>query len=176
MAILYDTYFVVALSFVLFMALLYRLKVHEMAVKALDDRAEGIRRELDEARRLREEAQAVLAEYQRKRKEAEAEAETILSTAEVEAERMTTDARAALDEMISRRTAAAETKIAQAENFIRSATAPEISAGVIAANMPRNATVASVIPPSSPVMVRSFRNAASKLPIHPLSNGTWASE
>ncbi|CAB4560411.1 unannotated protein [freshwater metagenome] len=68
---------------------------------------------------------------------------------------------------------------------MRSATAPEMSAGVIAANMPRKATVESVKPPSSPVIAMSRRNAASKLPISepmapPVSgsfwNGTCASE
>ena len=57
---------------------------------------------------------------------------------------------------------------------MRSATAPEISAGVIAANIPRNATVASA--PPSPTSVMSFRKKASKLPMKSLSNGTWASE
>lgn len=110
-----DATFWALVGLVLFFVLIAYLKVPAKITAGLDGRAERIRRELDEARRLREEAQAVLAEYQRKRKEAEAEAETILSTAKVEAERMTTEARAALDEMIVRRTAAAETKIAQAE-------------------------------------------------------------
>ena len=57
---------------------------------------------------------------------------------------------------------------------MRSATAPEISAGVIAANMPRKATVASA--PPSPATVMSFRNSESKLPMKSLSNGTCASE
>jgi F-type H+-transporting ATPase subunit b len=110
-----DASFFALVGLILFFALIAYMKVPGKITAALDSRAERIRRELDEARRLREEAQAVLAEYQRKRKEAEAEAETILSTAKLEAERMTTDARQALDEMIARRTATAETKIAQAE-------------------------------------------------------------
>jgi F-type H+-transporting ATPase subunit b len=110
-----DATFWALVGLILFLVLIAYLKVPGKITAALDTRADRIRRELEEARRLREEAQAVLAEYQRKRKEAEAEAETILSTAKVEAERMTTEARAALDEMIARRTAAAETKIAQAE-------------------------------------------------------------
>lgn len=110
-----DATFWALVGLVLFIALIVYLKVPGKITAALDARAARIRHELDEARRLREEAQAVLAEYQRKRKEAEAEAESILSIAKVEAERMTTDARAALDEMIARRTATAESKIAQAE-------------------------------------------------------------
>jgi hypothetical protein len=64
--------------------------------------------------------------------------------------------------------------MAQAANFMRSATAPEMSAGVITANMPRKAMVMSVIA----AVARSipFRNAASKLPIQVLSTGSWASE
>lgn len=110
-----DATFWALVGLILFFALIIYLKVPGKITASLDNRADRIRRELEEARRLREEAQAVLAEYQRKRKEAEAEAEAILSTAKVEAERMTTEAREALDEMIARRTTAAETKIAQAE-------------------------------------------------------------
>ena len=66
------------------------------------------------------------------------------------------------------------TKIAHAANFMRSATAPEIRAGVIEANMPRNATIARA--PPSPATVMSFKKAASKPPMKSLSNGTWASE
>ena len=66
------------------------------------------------------------------------------------------------------------TKIAHVENFIRSATAPEISAGVMAANMPRKATMANVLP--SPTSVMSFRKKESNVPMNLLPNGTWASE
>jgi F-type H+-transporting ATPase subunit b len=81
----------------------------------LDSRAEEIRNELEEARRLREEAQSVLADYQRKRAGAESEAEEIIAQAEVETERMVQETNAALQDMIERRTKAAELKIAQAE-------------------------------------------------------------
>ena len=66
------------------------------------------------------------------------------------------------------------TKRAQAENFMRSATAPEISAGVMAANIPRKATTASR--PPSPATVMSFSKNASNEPMKSLSNGTKASE
>lgn len=81
----------------------------------LDKRAERIRAELDEARQMRDEAQALLAEYQRRRREAEAEAEEIVAQAKAEAERLTAETNRALEEMIERRTRAAEAKIAQAE-------------------------------------------------------------
>ena len=66
------------------------------------------------------------------------------------------------------------TNTAHAENFMRSATAPEMSAGVIAANIPRNATVARV--PPSPAFVMSPRRKESNPPMKSLPNGTWARE
>ncbi|WP_068318434.1 ATP F0F1 synthase subunit B [Polycladidibacter hongkongensis] len=100
---------------VLFLALLVYLKVPGKIGSSLDEQADNIKSELEGARKLREEAQAVLAEYQRKRTEAEAEAEQIVADAKVNAERMTKEAAEALEGMIARRTQAAENKIAQAE-------------------------------------------------------------
>src|SRR5690606_19179001 len=77
--------------------------------------AERISNELEDARRLREEAQQLLAEYQRKRKEAEQEAEDIVSAARREAESIVADARQKTEEYVARRAELAETKIAQAE-------------------------------------------------------------
>ncbi|MDD7911254.1 MULTISPECIES: ATP F0F1 synthase subunit B [Pseudovibrio] len=100
---------------ILFFALLQWLKVPSKIGGALDKQADNIKTELDEARKLREEAQSILAEYQRKRTEAEAEAEQIVADAKLEAERMAAEANEALEEMIARRTKAAEAKIGQAE-------------------------------------------------------------
>lgn len=108
------TFWAMIALFVFIIAMVY-LKIPAKLAGSLDARADRIRRELDDARRLREEAQAILAEYQRKRREAEAEAESILALAQAEADRMTAEASASLEEMIARRTAAAEAKIAQAE-------------------------------------------------------------
>src|SRR5690606_1206831 len=80
-----------------------------------DKRAERIRNELDEARKLREDARQLLAEYQRKRQEAEKEAEEIVAAAQREAEALLEDARRKTEEYVARRTALAEQKIAQAE-------------------------------------------------------------
>ncbi len=66
------------------------------------------------------------------------------------------------------------TNTAHAANFMRSATAPEMSAGVITANIPRNATMASADP--SPATVMSLRKNESNPPMKSLSNGVWASE
>jgi F-type H+-transporting ATPase subunit b len=105
----------VAVSFVLFIALGVYLKVPAMLAKMLDERADKISKELAEARKLREEAQALLAEYQTKRSEAEKDAANIVAQAKVEAESYAVETRKKLAETIERRTKQAAQKIAQAE-------------------------------------------------------------
>ncbi len=90
-------------------------KVPALATKALDERAELIRKELDDARRLREEAQELLASYERRQREAEKEAEEIIAQAKKEAELFARDARENLQDVLTRRAEAATRKIAQAE-------------------------------------------------------------
>jgi len=102
-------------ALVIFLGVLVYLKVPGMIAKAIDARAVKIRHDLDEARRLREEAQALLAEFQKKRKEAEQEAAGILTAAKREAELLLADAHKKTEDYVSRRTAMAEQKIAQAE-------------------------------------------------------------
>ena len=92
--------FWVAVSFVGFVGVVIYFKAPAMIAKALDERAERIKAELDEAQRLREEAQALLAEYQRKRRDAETEAEEIITLAREEADRYSKETRATLDEPI----------------------------------------------------------------------------
>lgn len=110
-----DAEFWVAIAFVLFVAGLGYIGVHRMIGKSLDERAGRIKAELDEAKKLKEEAAALLAEYQRKRGEAETEAQEIIAGAQAEAERMAADAKTKMEEFVARRTKMAETKIAQAE-------------------------------------------------------------
>ena len=100
---------------IIFLALIVYLKVPGMMAKSLDDRADQIRNELAEAKRLREEAQHLLAEYQRKRKEAEAEAAHIVAAAEREAEMLTDGSTKKTEEFVANRTALSEQKIKQAE-------------------------------------------------------------
>jgi F-type H+-transporting ATPase subunit b len=107
--------FWVLISFLLFMGILVWKGVPAMIGKSLDQRAAAIRNELDEARRLREEAQQLLADYQRKTREAEDEARTIVEAAKHEAEVLAAETRKALAEQVERRTKAAEDKIARAE-------------------------------------------------------------
>jgi F-type H+-transporting ATPase subunit b len=105
----------VLVSFLLFVALLIYLKVPAMLAKMLDERAAKISKDLDEARKLREEAQALLDSYKKKRVEAETEAANIISQAKVQAEDYAVESRRKLDESLTRRTKQAEQKIAQAE-------------------------------------------------------------
>lgn len=105
----------VALAFVVFVAGLGYIGVHKIIGKSLDDRAARIKADIDEARKLRDEAAGLLADYQRKRKEAEGEAQQIVAGAKAEAERMAAEAKAKIEEFVARRTKMAETKIAQAE-------------------------------------------------------------
>jgi F-type H+-transporting ATPase subunit b len=105
----------VAVAFVILIAIFAYVGVHKTLLKALDHRSERIKADLDNARRLRDEAAAVLADYRNKRAEAEREAQDIVATAKAEAENISNEARAKLEEMIARRTKLAETKIAQAE-------------------------------------------------------------
>src|SRR5580692_7203309 len=78
----------VAIAFVIFVAIMVRLGVPRLVTKTLDDRSARIKTELDEAMRLRQEAEAVLAQYRRKQQEAEAEAAAIIVSARAEAERL----------------------------------------------------------------------------------------
>jgi F-type H+-transporting ATPase subunit b len=115
MAFLYAAEIWVAVAFVLLLAIFWKIGVHKTAVSALDDRATRIKSELDEAQRLKVEAEAVLAEAERRRRDAEKEAEEIVVAARADAERVAAEARNKAEEFVSRRTKMAETKIAQAE-------------------------------------------------------------
>lgn len=110
-----DAEFWVAVAFVIFVAGLGYLGVYRMIAKSLDERAARIRAELDEARKLKDEAAELLAEYQRKRQAAEGEAQDIISGAKAEAERMAAEAKTRIEDFVARRTKMAEAKIAQAE-------------------------------------------------------------
>ena len=105
----------VAVAFVLFIGLGVYLKVPALVAKMLDERADKIGKELSDAKKLREEAQALLAEYQKKRVEAEKDAANIIAQAKVEAESYSVETRKKLAETIDRRTKQASQKIAQAE-------------------------------------------------------------
>ena len=107
--------FWVAVAFAIFVGVLIYLGAHKLIIDALDERAAKIKAELDEARRLREEAQSLLAEYERKKDDAAREAAGIIEGAKQEAERLAAEAKTKSEEFLARRTKLAETKIAQAE-------------------------------------------------------------
>jgi F-type H+-transporting ATPase subunit b len=113
---LFEAEFWVAVAFVIFMGILAYAGVPRMLGRSLDERGARIKTELDEARRLREEAQAVLAEYHKRRQDAEREAQAILDNAKAEGERMAADAATKVEEFVARRTKMAEIKIGQAES------------------------------------------------------------
>jgi len=110
-----EAEFWVAVAFFAFLGVLVYFGVHNHLLNGIDDRRKRIRSELDEARRLKEEAQALLAQYQRKQREAEQEAAAIIAGARAEAERLASEAKAKLEDYVTRRSKMAETKIAQAE-------------------------------------------------------------
>jgi F-type H+-transporting ATPase subunit b len=105
----------VAIAFVCFLGLLAYLGVHRKLIDSLDQRQARIRGELDEAKRLRDEAQALLADFERKGRAAESEAEAIIASAKAEAERLAAEAKSRMEDFVARRTKMAEAKIVQAE-------------------------------------------------------------
>ncbi|WP_062204678.1 F0F1 ATP synthase subunit B [Aureimonas sp. AU12] len=111
----FDNTFWALIGLILFLALVAYLKAPAMMTKALDKRAHQIRNELDEAKELKEEAKRQLAEFQRRRREAESEARDIVAAAQREANGLLEDAHRKSDEYVTRRTQVAEQKISQAE-------------------------------------------------------------
>ncbi|HKK36570.1 MAG TPA: ATP F0F1 synthase subunit B [Paracoccaceae bacterium] len=113
--ILENSNFVVGIAFVAFLALLWRFDVQGLVIRALDARADKIRLELEEAKRLREEAQNLYASYERKQQEVEGEVQDIIAHARREAEEAGEQARRDLEVTVARRIRAAEEQISQAE-------------------------------------------------------------
>ncbi|MDR6264006.1 MULTISPECIES: F0F1 ATP synthase subunit B [Rhodobacterales] len=110
-----NTNFVVTIAFVIFVGVLIYLKVPGKVAGLLDQRADDIQSELDEARALREEAQSILATYERKQKEVSEQAEHIIATAKAEANRAAEDAKEDIKISIARRLQGAEDQIASAQ-------------------------------------------------------------
>ncbi len=107
--------FWVAVAFVAFVGIVLYYRVPNRVTDALDARGAAIKKEIEEAQRLREEAQALLASYRRKQRDAEKEVENIVSEARAEAERLASETRKALEAQLARRTKLAEQRIARAE-------------------------------------------------------------
>jgi F-type H+-transporting ATPase subunit b len=111
----FEAEFWVAVAFVLLMGVFAYVGVHRTLLTALDHRAERIKAELDDASRLKDEANKLLAEYQARRASAEREAEEIISSAKADAERIAAEAKTKMEDFVARRTKTAESKIALAE-------------------------------------------------------------
>jgi F-type H+-transporting ATPase subunit b len=111
-----DNTFWALVGLLIFLGIVIYMKVPGMMAAGLDARADKIRADLDEAKRLREEAAALLAEYQSKRRQAELDAAEIVKAAQRDAEALAADAKVKTEEFVKRRTAMAEQKIAQAES------------------------------------------------------------
>jgi F-type H+-transporting ATPase subunit b len=107
--------FWLAVALAAFIGLLLYQKVFNKIGAALDNRAVEIRKQLEDARRLREEAETILKDYKRKQRDAEREAEDIIAQAKRDAEAYARETRAAFEEMLKRRAKLAEDKIARAE-------------------------------------------------------------
>lgn len=154
--------FWVLISFLVFVGVILYYKVPAMVTAALDKRAADIARELDEARRLREEAQALLASYQRKQAEAMQEADAIVTQAKAEAERLAAETRANMQAQVERRTQLAQDKIAQAETQaiqeVR-AVAAEVAAGAAQRLIAEKVDAAK----DAAIVERSIAELASKL-------------
>jgi F-type H+-transporting ATPase subunit b len=112
--LLHDHHFWVLISMAIFVALVWK-PASRTIIGALDERAARIRADLDEARRLRDDAERLLAEYRRKEREAAADAEAIIAHAREEAERIATQSARDLEQALKRRQLLAEERIAQAE-------------------------------------------------------------
>jgi F-type H+-transporting ATPase subunit b len=107
--------FWVAVAFVILMGIFAYVGVHRTLLKALDHRSERIKAELDDARRLKEEAAKLLGEYKARQASAERDAQDIIASAKAEAERIAAEAKTKMEDFVVRRTKTAESKIALAE-------------------------------------------------------------
>ena len=107
--------FWVAVAFVILMGVFGWFGIHRTILKALDTRAARIKQELDDARRLRDEAASLLADYKARHASAEREAAEIITSAKEEAERIAAEAKTKMEDFVARRTKTAEGKIALAE-------------------------------------------------------------
>ena len=112
---MFNAEFFVAIGFAVFVGVLIYVGAHKRVNASLDGRAQKIKDELGEAERLRKEAADILASFERKRVEAEKEAAAIVEQAHAEAEMLAKESEERLTDYVKRRTAQAETKIANAE-------------------------------------------------------------
>ena len=154
--------FWVLVATIIFLAIAWKVGGFAQLTAALDQRALRIQKELDEAKSLREEAQRLLAEYQKRRQEAEADAEAIIAAARGEAERLKAELVIKSKDFVTRRTRIAEQKIAQAEaQAITEVRAAAADAAVSAASTVLSSEMGG--PASGAVMKAAIGEVTSKL-------------
>jgi F-type H+-transporting ATPase subunit b len=112
---MFEAEFWVAIAFLILMGVFGYFGVHRTILTALDHRRDRIQKELDDARRLKDEAAKLVEEYRARRASAEREAQDIITSAKAEAERIAAEAKVKMEDFVTRRTKTAESKIAQAE-------------------------------------------------------------
>lgn len=110
-----DNSFFALVALIVFLGMMVFFGVPKIIGKMLDGKIKQIENDIAEAKRLRQDAAALLVEYEQKRAAAEKEAEGIVTAAKQEAERLTAEAQVSLADLVTRRTKAVEEKIAQAE-------------------------------------------------------------
>jgi F-type H+-transporting ATPase subunit b len=159
---LYEPEFWVAVCFLIFLGVLWKFDVHRTVITALDARRTRIKAELDDARRLREEAQALLAKSELRRGEAVREADAIIASAKGEAEQLAGEAKAKVEEFIARRTKMAEAKITHAESqALADVRAAAAEAAVVAAEKILTATAKGKV--ADELIARGIKDLKSKL-------------
>jgi len=162
MPLLQDAEVWIAIGMVVFLVILIRAKVPGLAMKALDDRAAKIQAELDEALRLREEAQTLLASIKSEREAAERLGAEIIANAEADAKRMRAEAQIRLEDQIERRRAMAERRIANAE--VQAALEVKAAAAEAAANLAERVLTDRLTGlKSDPLVDRAVAQLAEKL-------------
>lgn len=162
MQFIYEPEFWVAVSFFIFIGVLVYFGVHMKVVSALDARALLISQELEEARRLREEAENVLADYRRKLGDVVTEVDNITALATTEAKTLAAETRQSLKEHFDRRIKLAEEKIARAEmEAVRELRSDAVDAAIAAA---QNLIAAKLTPDRAKKLVsESIKALKSKL-------------
>jgi F-type H+-transporting ATPase subunit b len=162
MELLTSAHFWVGVAFVVFVVILVVAGVHKFAWKALGDAGDKVRAQLDEANRLREEAQALLARIQADREQSEKLAAEIMANAQEQAARLQAEAQERLAEQIERRGQLAERRIATAE--AQAAAEVKAAAGELAAQMAENVLAARIAgAKSDPLIDSAIGQLAGKL-------------
>jgi F-type H+-transporting ATPase subunit b len=160
--LLQDNHFWVGLAFLVLVVILIYAKVPSMVTKALDARGAKIQAQLDEATRIREEAQALLARIKAEQVQSEAAAAEMLATAKSEAKRLAKEAEEKLAEQIKRRGELAERKIATAE--ASAASEVKAAAAELAATIAEQVLVARIAGAKTDALVdRAIGDMAGKL-------------